>query len=856
MKKLKGSETPAFAHPLEFTLLEDAYNDEDTDASRGWFTGTVRIVSCPREPSLNGLVVKARICGRLPCRVPYWIYCCRKGIRLNLDAVLKGRPVDNVMIIPEEASVCIPTRLKPQLDAADLEYLLGECAPSFTLGSVQTDLVRRWLTKMAPPQLVPSAWASWQLRFPWIAEHSHLARAPFVATVFDALLHFYTGRDAQKQRKRLDDLPLEKLRDLASDCQKHPWELLWTRTMRTQYGGLKGLRMLPEDCPMNRIPLLEQTAVRFLNLLRFSQSEKNTIFGAELFHGCIPCLPQDFRTTRFEPQLLDYLKQRDVVFCGPTASFGDPLAMHADHRHAQLVIRHLERIRTDATAANQIPLRLRARDQVPCIPPRLTGDQMTIGRHVVNHWLTIVLGSPGTGKTSVLTWILSHYRCALSTGFVGRLVKMLHRRNGRRPEMAYTIDSLIYAVLKSPASGDAARQWLASFEVLVIDECSNVSMGHMAKLLMLFPNLRKLVLVGDPNQLPALKPGDFLADMLTHFPHHTHRLRENLRVASGLAALQEAPSHILNGRPELIQWTPTGPISVVSYTGGAGTTRETLYQLYSSILRTGGERARSLLNVQLLALTHQGAFGRIALNEAFHSVAESLGILRPPANRRERITIHPKLRDVYSGCKLTCLQNYNHPIEKEFGPGGQVRCISDPVANGEIFIVHRIWRPRAPARGICLEVYDTSAEEATKLLWIDDTEGISPFDLDWGYTTTVYKSQGGEFPWVVFCVPPSPAEHWTRANAYVAVSRAQQSFTVMGKVEDFNAIARRPDQVRRTVFGHLLAQQTELKTHAPLSNVPAAEQAIVADPEHECQLLPADKLAVPTLKEFMPQPKE
>jgi hypothetical protein len=78
----------------------------------------------------------------------------------------------------------------------------------------------------------------------------------------------------------------------------------------------------------------------------------------------------------------------------------------------------------------------------------------------------------------------------------------------------------------------------------------------------------------------------------------------------------------------------------------------------------------------------------------------------------------------------------------------------------------------------------------------------------------------------------------------------------MGKVEDFNAIARRPDQVRRTVFGHLLAQQTELKTHAPLSNVPAAEQAIVTDPEHECQLLSADELAVPTLKEFMPQPKE
>lgn len=851
MKRAKGSETPVFQHPLEFVLGDEnssTTHGDDTQepgAFRGWFSGTVRIVSCPREPSLNGLVVKVRICGRLPCRAPYWIYCCRKGIRLNLDAVLRGRAADNVMIIPEEASVCVPTRLKPQLDAADLEYLLKECAPSFTLGSVQTDLARRCLTNIS----THSAWASWQLRFQWIAEHTQMTRAPFVATVFDALLHSYTGRAAQKQRQRLNDLPLERMRALAADCENHPWELLWGRTMHDQYGGLKGLRALPEDCPMNRVPLLEQTALRFLNLLRFSQSEKNTIFGAELFRGCIPCLPTDFRA-RFEMQLLEYLKRRDVVFCGPAASFGDPLAMHADYQHAQLVIRHLESIRTRSTSSS---LRLRARDQVPCIPPRLTADQMTIARHVTQHWLTVVLGSPGTGKTSVLTWILSHYKRALSTGVVGRLVKMLQKRNGRRPELAYTIDSLIYAVLKSQTTRDAARQWLATFEVLVIDECSNVSMGHVAKLLMLFPNLRKLVLVGDPNQLPAIKPGDFLADMMTHFPQHTYRLSENLRVAPGLAALQDAPSHILNGRPEAIQWTPNGPISIVTYSKGTGATKETLRQLYSSILRAGGERARSLLNVQLLALTHQGAFGRTALNEAFHNVAELLGILKPPANRRQRITIHPKLCEVYPGCKLTCLQNYNHPIVKEFG---QTKCISDPVANGEIFIVHRIWRPRAPARGICMEVYDTSAEEATKLIWIDEEEGVSPFDLDWGYATTVYKSQGGEYPWVIFCVPPSPAEHWTRANTYVAVSRAQQSCTVVGNTGDFNAIAKRPDQVRRTVFGYLLAQQTELRAHTPLTNVPVDEQTIVLDPERECRLLPDEELAAPILKDFLPKPKQ
>lgn len=863
MKRAKGVQTPAFPHSLEFSLLDppqdipldgalDASSgsgngDEDRSSFGGWYEGRVRIESCPRERTLERLVLKAVICGRLPSRATYWIYHCPKGILLDVEDVIQGH---GTMRIPREAAVCMPSRLKPVLSQMDLEHLLNECAPHFALGTAQVARARQCLSGV--PESVPSAWAGWQLRFPWVVEHTQMTRAPLIGALFDAFLHPYVGHDAQKQRNILATLPLETLRELATHYEKRPWELLWARTMRVRYGGLKGLRALPDQWPMNRIPLLEQTAVRFLNQLRFSQNEKHTIFGPELFRGTIPCLPQDYRQ-RFEPQLLQYLQDRDVVFCGPPG-FGSALALHADHQDAQLVLQHLERIQARSRRTDQVPLVLRDRDRVPCIPPRLTQDQLAIARHVTQHWLTIVLGSPGTGKTSVLTWVISHYQCVLSTGFVGRLVKMLQKRNGRRPELAYTIDSLIYSVLKSPTA-DMARRWLATFQVLVIDECSNVSMGRMAKLLMLFPNLRKLVLVGDPNQLAALKAGDFLADMATHFPSHTHRLRENLRVAAGLGPLQDAPSHILHGRPEAIQWQPQrqGCISVVPYAGNS--TEETLQSLYSSILHGGGDRARSLLNIQLLALTHQGPHGRKTLNSAFHQVAERLGVLRPPTQRSACITIHKHLKNVYAGCKLTCLKNYNHANVKEFGPNPESHCYNDPIANGEIFIVHRIWKPRSPARGICMEVYDASPDEAIKRLWIDEEEGISPFDLDWGYATTVYKSQGGEFPWVVFCVPPSPAEHWTRANAYVAVSRAQQSCIIMGKVADFNAIARRPDQVRRTVFGYLLSQHDGIRAHVPLEGVPVAEQSIVTDPERECQLLDADELAVPTLKEFLPTPK-
>lgn len=865
MKRFKGSQTPAFAHPLEFYLMDPLDSatgpgdgpmgdeEEDRTSFGGWYQGRVCIVSCPRERALEGLHVYAYICGRLPSRAPYWIYQCAKGIQLNVDAVLHGRSTDNAMRIPREAAVCMPTRMKPLLDKGDVLHLLGECTPSFSLGCLQWQAAAEWITKGMENKTVPSAWSAWQLRFPWIMEHSQLTRAPMMGALFDSFLHPYVGHDAQKQRRILGALPVDTLRELVTIYQNRPWELLWGRTMRRQFGGLKGLRALPDHCAMNRVPLLEQTAIRFLNALRFAQNDKHTIFAAELFRGTIPCLPQDYRA-RFEPQLIAYLHERDMVFCGPSRSFGEPLALHADFQTAELIIGQLELIRQRNLEAHRGPLLLRSRDKVPCIPPRLTEDQHRIAQHVTQHWLTIVLGSPGTGKTALLTWVLSHYRAALSTGFVGRLVKMLQKRNGRRPELAYTIDAILYAATKSPVSMDAARQWLCCFEVLVIDECSNVSMGRIAKLLPLFPNLRKLVLVGDPNQLTALKPGDFLSDMATRFPLHTHRLTENLRVASNLAALQDAPGRILHGRPEEIQWSAGGPISVVP-TGGA-TAANALMSLYSSILHKGGTQARSLLNIQLLALTHKGAYGRTVLNNAFHHVAEQLGILQVPRQRGACVHISKHLDRVYPGCKLTCLKNYNHSAVKEFGLRPELVCYNDPVANGEIFIVHRIWRPPAPARGICMHVYDSSPDEAIKRLWIDEEDGISPLDLDWGYATTVYKSQGGEFPWVVFCVPSDPGDHWTRANAYVAVSRAQQSCVVLGSLSDFNAIAKRPDRVRQTVFAHLLSRHPSICDHVPLAQVPEAELRIVRDPERECKVLKAGVAAAPSLKDFLAIPKQ
>jgi hypothetical protein len=121
---------------------------------------------------------------------------------------------------------------------------------------------------------------------------------------------------------------------------------------------------------------------------------------------------------------------------------------------------------------------------------------------------------------------------------------------------------------------------------------------------------------------------------------------------------------------------------------------------------------------------------------------------------------------------------------------------------------------------------------------------VDPFNIQCGNATTVYASQGREFPYVIFCVPPYAGQHWTRANAYVACSRAQRGLVVMGPREEFGAICARPNIERKTVFALLLCKETELTQHLPNTRT----EHIVRDPE-SLPLLHKDALAVPIFVE-------
>lgn len=797
----------------------------------GYYQGDVLIISAPLSPAIVGLTVHLISYKRLPFCAPYHVYHCPGDIALDVQAVTAGIArkgnTSATMKLLKGGVACRVSRYKERWSRADLTYALDECI--FSCPSIMGPIARRQLEKLRYPMPVEHV-----LRFEWFVQHTLIGRGPLLAQLFEGFLA--QRWDEEKDRKRFAALSYEQAQGMLTLYREEPWELAWKTVMDARFGKIKHITFQHYQEIINKNRMVVPDEVRHSLALLWKMRErqrwhKDTLFGLDQMGSLLNGVPL-MQQAELEASIYKYCASRDLVCFPEDRTF----AFRDDYSDASCIIRCLDGIRersADLLNLQIQPLALRNGQNVPTKPPRLTDAQFRIAEHITRHWITIVLGSPGTGKTAIITWLLSHYKRALACGFVGMLVKMLQRRNGRRRELAYTIDHLRYCCDKN---GEEARQWLSHFEVLVIDECSNVSMGRIAKLLPLFSRLRKIVFVGDTDQLKSLNAGDALCDLVKHFPHF--RLTENLRVAPELKTLQDVPGHILEGRLACIQWAPKAweaPVSNPTAAGGGA--KELIKALYAKLLVVDAASANQLLDTQFLVLSHDGNYGRIAVNNAVQEALEELGILK----RSQPFTLYKDFA-IYQGCKITFKKNYNHRIEKDVGP---FVIHSDPVANGELAVVQSIERVRKPGYGILMRISDASdgAPDSVKTVWIEERDGVNPFDIQLGNAITVYTSQGREFPNVVFCVDPIKlGAHWTKANAYVASSRAQKRFLLLGPRAEFNAMAARPNAERRTIFHHLLQQQQQQ------SQVTGTTETIIRDPE-TLSIAPASMLVVPVFRE-------
>lgn len=222
--------------------------------------------------------------------------------------------------------------------------------------------------------------------------------------------------------------------------------------------------------------------------------------------------------------------------------------------------------------------------------------------------LSQILGGAGTGKTTVLKALyevleelqpgLAIYQLALA----GRAAQRMAEATGRE---SMTIAGFLTKI-------DPATIGMGS--VIVVDEMSMVDVILMYRLLRHIPSGVRLILVGDPSQLPPIGPGLVLHALagLSSIPQTELKVVKRQSSASGIPQVAAAIRH--HQSPTWADYTgQTG--SGVSFVNCApALLEETVQQIYEELGGTGED-----YRVQVLSITNAGLGGVKNLNEALHT---------------------------------------------------------------------------------------------------------------------------------------------------------------------------------------------------------------------------------------------
>ena len=139
--------------------------------------------------------------------------------------------------------------------------------------------------------------------------------------------------------------------------------------------------------------------------------------------------------------------------------------------------------------------------------------------------LFVLSGNAGSGKSYEILKILTHLEEKEEQQYfllapTGKAALRLSSDKDFENIKALTIDKFIADVKNRKISSATIIQ----YKNIIIDESSMVDLLKLEKLLKIFnfksPSFKRLILIGDPNQLPAIGYGRILADTVSYLKHN------------------------------------------------------------------------------------------------------------------------------------------------------------------------------------------------------------------------------------------------------------------------------------------------------------------------------------------------
>ncbi len=442
-----------------------------------------------------------------------------------------------------------------------------------------------------------------------------------------------------------------------------------------------------------------------------------------------------------------------------------------------------------------------------------TSEQAAALEALTTRRLSVLVGRAGTGKTTVLGALLKSARLAKDgILFLAPTGKARVRLGQKTGATAMTVAQFLYQLGRY----DGARQrplfsgtdLYRKERTVVIDECSMLTLDDLAAVVQALDmaHVERLILVGDPNQLPPIGVGRPFADLVEHLDEarasaeHVGsalaRLTTELRTTAGAPsdALRLASWYTRELQPidadrvlsDLELGQPFNDLQL-QFWETPEELRSRLSELFVASFGMADADDREAFNINALGLTKEGW---VPYDD--HDGAERFQILSPV--RAHPHGVHDLNRWVQQRYRSDALRAARQPWGVKLGDeeivwadkvilvrngrtqgwdGRQKQRVEEYLANGEIGVA----APTPKTVKNALNVAYANRPDV-RFAYRKSQFGGGSGPLELAYALTVHKAQGSEFG-VVFVILPKQSRLMTRELLYTALTRSRDRLVLL-----------------------------------------------------------------------------